>query len=111
MTDTPAVLNVTVNGADRDPQGRSINIIITITWMQPQNLDQFDIDRYVISVTSTSGIQHMATACGECTSTTVTVTEDPGNVELNTNLTVTIAATSFCNETGPTGSDSYIFSK
>ena len=29
--------------------------VIRVSWMRPENFEQFDIDRYDISVTSTSG--------------------------------------------------------
>lgn len=95
--------------AERDPGGESANI--TITWMQPQNFVQFDIDHYDISVTSTSGVQLMTTACGECTNTTITVSEDPNNVQISTTYTVTIAAVNLCGDTGPTATASDTLSK
>ena len=79
--------------------------------MQPQNFDQFDIDHYDISVTSTSAVQNMATACGECTSTVITASENPNNVRMNTAFTATITAVNLCGETGPTATASYTLSK
>ena len=100
FTEMPTVpRNVVVSATG----GESINI----TWMHPQNFGQFDIDHYDINVTSTSGVQNMTTACGECTNTTVTV----NNVQMTTNYTVTIAAVNLCGETGPTGSASYTLGK
>ena len=109
LTDEPAApLNVTVNQVKRVPGG---GFNISTTWMQPQNFDQFDIDFYNIAVTSTSGIQHITTACGECTNTTGTVTENPSNMLPNTTFTVTISARNKCGENGPTATDTYTLSK
>ena len=104
----PADPNVTVN-VERFSGGG--NTIIRVSWMQPQNLDQFDIDQYDISVTSTSGLLNMTTACGECTSTVITVSENPNNVQMNTTFIATIAAVNLCGETGPTGTAPYTLSK
>ena len=79
--------------------------------MQPQNFDQFDIDHYNISMTSTSGIQNITTACGGCTSTEITVSEDLDNVPISTTFNTTIAAVNLCGETGPTATASYTLSK
>ena len=79
--------------------------------MQPQNFDQFDIDRYDIRVTSTLNMQHMTTACGECTSTVIIVSENSNNVRMNTTFTATIAAVNLCGENGPTATASYTLSK
>ena len=96
FTEMPTVpRNVSV----RATTGRE-NVIISITWMHPQNFGQFDIDRYDINVTSTSGVQNLTTARGECTNTTVTVSENPNNGQMTTNYTVTIAAVNLCGETG-----------
>ena len=104
-----APLNVAVNRAEEVSLSGSVNL--RLAWVQPQNLDQFDIDRYDITVTSTSGIQNMTTACGQCTSTVITVSENPINVQMNTTFTVTIATVNLCGEIGPTGTASYILSK
>ena len=72
-------LNVAVN-AKRAPGGGSITI--RVTWVPPQNFDQFDIDHYDITVNLTSGAQHMTTACGQCNSTMITVSESPRNLIL-----------------------------
>ena len=53
----------------------------------------------------------MTTACGECTSTVITVSENQNNVQMNTVFTVTIAAVNLCGETGPTAAASYTLSK
>ena len=107
MPTTP--LNVAVD-AERTSRGGG-NTVIRLHWMRPQNFRQFDIDRYQINITSTSGIQNMTTACGECTSTVITVSENPNNVQMNTTFTVTIAARNRCGETGPTATASYTLSK
>ena len=105
MAERPtAPLNV-VNRAERVSRSGSVNL--RLDWMQPQNFDQFDIDRYDISVTSTSGVQNITTACGECTSTVITVGENPNNVQMNTTFTATIAAVNQCGENGPTATASY----
>ena len=110
MAESPTVpLNVAVNRAERVSRSWSVNL--RLDWMQPQNFDQFDIDRYDISVTSTSGVQNMTTACGECTSTMITVSENPNNMQMNTTFTVAIAAVNQCGETGHTGTASYNLSK
>ena len=101
-------LNVTVDAEGTSHRG---NTTIRLGWMQPQNFHQFDINRYDISVTSTSGIQNMTTACGQCTSTEITVSENPNNVQMNTTFTVTIAAVNLCGETGSTATTSYTLSK
>ena len=109
MAEIPtAPLNAAVNAVRVTGGG---NVTITIIWMQPQNFDQFHIDRYDISVTTTSGVQHMTTACGQCTSTVITVSENPNNVQVNTTFTATIAAVNQCGETGPTATASYNLSK
>ena len=99
MTEKPTdAQNVTVN-AERDTGEQSVTI--RVTWMQPPNFDQFDIDRYDITVTSTSGVQNMTMACGQCTNTTVTMSEN-SNTLISTTFNVTITAVSLCGETGPT---------
>ena len=109
LAEIPTVpLNVAVNPV-RDCEGGMVTI--NITWMRPRNFDQFDVDRYDITVTSTSGIQNMTTACGQCTSTVITVPENPNNVQMNTIFTATIAAVNLCEEPGPTGTASYTLSK
>ena len=110
MTEIPSVpLSAAVNQIERSTRGGSVTI--GLNWMQPQNFDQFDIDHYNINITSMSGVENMTTACGECTSTTVTVSENPNNVQMKTNFTATITARSKCNESGPTTAASYILSK
>ena len=101
-------LNVTVNAERLSHRG---NTTIRLDWLQPQNFDQFDIDRYGITVTSTSGVQNMTTACGECTSTVITVSENPNNVQMNTTFNATVAAVNQCGESGSTGTASYNLSK
>ena len=100
MTEISTVLlNVSVIIAERASEGG--HVTITITWLRPQNFDQFDIDCYDISVNSTLNVQNMATACGECTSTVITVSENPNNMRMNTTFTATVAAVNQCEETGP----------
>ena len=78
IAEIPTVpLNVIVSAERLSRRG---NTTIRLGWMRPQNFPKFDIDRYDITVTSTSGIQNMTTACGECTSTVITVSENPNNV-------------------------------
>ena len=109
MTAVPAApLNVTVNQVERVSDGGSVTI--SISWLQPQNFDQFDIDRYIINVTSTSGVQVIAHAC-RCTSTVVIMSENTNNVQLITTITTTVAAVNLCGETGPTDTASYALSK
>ena len=110
MAEIPTVpLNVAVNQVERVSRGG--NTTIRLGWMQPQNFDQFDIDRYDIIVNSTSSVLNMTTACGECTSTVITVSENTNNVQMSTTFTVTIAAVSLCGEAGPTATASYTLSK
>ena len=84
------------------------NVTIVISWERPQNYEWFDIDRYDINVSSTSGIDNTITACGECTNTIVTVSENPSKVQINTTFTIAITARSRCNKTGLIGTVSYI---
>ena len=112
MTAVPTVpLNIAVNQVERVSGGGGTCTIIRLGWMQPQNFDQFDIDRYDITVTATSEVQSMTTACGQCTSTVISVCENPNNVRMNTTFSATIAAVNLCRETGPTGTASYTLSK
>ena len=109
IAEIPTVpLSVTVNAERLSHRG---NTTIRLGWMQPQNFDQFDIDCNDIRVTSTSGVQNMTTACGECTSTVIIVSENPNNVQMNTTFTATITAVNQCGETGPTATASYTLSK
>ena len=80
MTAVPAApLNVTVNQVERVSGGGSVTI--TASWIQPPNFELFDIDRYDINVSSTSGIQQMAvTVNGGSNSTVFIVAEIPSNV-------------------------------
>ena len=109
MAEIPFTPQNVTQDAKRDPGTN--NVTITITWIPPRNFDQFDIDRYNISVNSTSGMQYMTTACGQCTNTTITVAENPNNVRMNTTFTTTIAAVNLCGETGPTATASDTLSK
>ena len=111
-TDIPTVplLNVVVNKTAR-VFGVGSTIIIRLDLMRPENFEQFDIDHYDITVTSTSSELNLTLACGECTSTVITVSENPSNVQMNTTFTVTIAAVNLCGETGPTATASYTLSK
>ena len=109
IAEVPTVpLNVIVSAERLSCRG---NTTIRLAWMRPRNFDQFDIDRYDINVTSTSGIQHMTTACSNCINAVITVNENPNNVRMNTTFTATIAAVNLCQETGPTGTASYILGK
>ena len=87
------------------------NVTITASWIRPPNYELFDVDRYDINVSSTSGVQQMATACSECTNATVTVAEDPSNVRPSTTFTITISARSRCGEIIPAANASYTLSK
>ena len=110
LTAVPAApLKITVNQVER-VSGRG-SVTVTASWIRPPNLEQFDIDRYDINVSSTSGIQHMVTTCGECTNTTIIVAEDPSNVRLSTTFTITISARNRCGENGPAATVSYTLSK
>ena len=53
----------------------------------------------------------MTTACGECTNTVITVSENPNNVPLVTTFAATVAAVNLCGETGPINATSYTFGK
>ena len=110
ITAVPAVpLNATVNQVERVSGGGSATI--TASWIRPPNFELFDIDCYNINVSSTSGVQHLTTACGVCTNTTVTVAENASNVHPSTTFTITISARSRCNETSPTATATYTLSK
>ena len=100
--ETPNRLNSPIYAAHKSTSvvyGGSVTI--TASWMRPPNFELFDIDRYDINVSSTSGVQQMTTACGKCTNTTVTVAENPRNVRLSTTFTITISARNRCGENGP----------
>ena len=111
MTEVPAApLNVTVNQVERVSGGGSVTI--TASWLRPPNYELFDIDRYDINVSSTSGIQQMAiTVNGSSNSTAITVTENPSNVYPSTTFTITISARNRCGLNGPTATASYTLSK
>ena len=111
MTDIPATpLNVTVNQVERVSGGGSVTI--TASWIRPPNFELFDIDRYDINVSSTSGIQQMAiTVNGGSTSAMFTVAENPSNVRPSTTFTITISARNRCGENGPIATASYTLSK
>ena len=86
--------NLAVNASGRG------NVTITGSWMHPQNFNQFDIDRYDISVTSTSVIQNMTTTCGQCTNVIVNLSESDANSQQEATFNTTISATNQCGETG-----------
>ena len=111
MADEPAApLNVTVNQVERVPGGGSVTI--TASWIRPPNYELFDIDRYNINVSSTSGVQQMAiTVNGGSNSTVITVAENPSNVHPSTTFTITISARNRCGENGPAGTAFYTLSK
>ena len=111
MTDEPAApLNVAVNHVERVSGGGSVTI--TASWIQPPNFELFDIGRYDINVSSTSGIQQMGiTVNGSSNSTVITVAEDPSNVRLSTTFTITISARNRCEENSPSANASYTLSK
>ena len=113
MTDEPAApLNVTVNQVERVSGGGLGSVTITASWIQPLNFELFDIDRYDINVSSTSGIQQMAvTVNGGSTSAMFTVAENPSNVRPSTTFTISISARNRCEENGPTATASYTLSK
>ena len=99
-----------MNQVERVSGGGSVTI--TASWIRPPNFEQFDIDRYDINVSSTSGIQHMAiTVNGSSTSTVITVTENLGDVRLSTTFTITISARNRCGENSPAATASYTLSK
>ena len=109
MTDEPAApLNVAMNQVDRV----SGSVTITASWIRPPNFDVFDIDRYDINVSSTSGIQQMGiTVNGSNNSTVITVAENPRNVRLSTTFTITITVRNRCGENSPSVNASYTLCK
>ena len=111
MTDEPAApLNVTVNQVERVSGGGSVTI--TASWIRPPNFELFDIDRYDINVSSTSGVLQMAiTVNGGNNSTMFTVAENPSNVRPTTTFTISISARNRCEENGPIATASYTLSK
>ena len=111
VTGVPAApLNVAVNQVERVSGGGSVTI--TVSWIQPPNYELFDIDRYDINVSSTSGIQQMTiTVSGGSNSTVFTVTENPSNVRPSTTFTISISARNKCGENGPIVTASYTLSK
>ena len=75
------------------------------------NYELFDIDRYDINVSSTSGIQNMGiTVNGSSNSTVITVAEDPSNVCPSTTFSLTISARNRCGENGPAANALYTLS-
>ena len=113
MTDEPAApLNVAVDQVERVSGGGLGSVTITASWIRPPNYELFDIDRYDINVSSTSGIQQMAvTVNGGSTSAMFTVTENPSNVRPSTTFTISFSARNRCGENGPTATASYTLSK
>lgn len=110
IVEVPTIpLNVAVHQVARATDGQSVTI--RVSWMRPRNFVQFDIDRYHISVSSTSSIRNTTTACGGCTNTTITVNENPSNVAPITNFTITISASSRCGEASRSATASYTLSK
>ena len=111
MTDVPAApLDFTVNHVERVSGGGSVTI--RTNWIQPPNFELFDIDRYDINVSSTSGVQQMAiTVNGGSTNTVITVAENPSNVHPSTTFTITISARNRCGENGPAATASYTLGK
>ena len=110
VTAVPAApLNVTVNHVERVSGGGSVTI--TVSWIRPLNYELFDMDRYDINVSSTSGVQQMTTTCGDCTNTTVTVAENPGNVRPSTIFIITISARNKCGESGLSANASYSYTQ
>ena len=98
-----------MNQVERVSGGGSVTI--TASWIRPPNYELFDIARYDINVSSTSGIQHMAiTVNGSSNSTVITVAEDSSNVRLSTTFTITVSARNRCGENGPTATASYTLS-
>ena len=96
MAEKPdAPLGVTVGVESVSSQGT----ILWVKWMRPQNFDQFDIDRYDITVTWGSCMQ-TEISTGESTMKTIHVNENEENVE----YVATIAARNLCNEMGVVGS-------
>ena len=109
-TPTAPLLNVVVDRAASVFGVRS-SIVIRLDWMQPENFDQFDIDHYDMSVNSTSSELNLTFVCGECTSTVITLSETPSNMQVNTTFNTTITAVNLCGETGPTATASYTLGK
>ena len=111
MTAVPAApLNVTVNQVERISGEGSVTI--TASWIRPPNYELFDIDRYDINVSSTSGIQQITiTVNGGSNSTVFTVGEDPSSVRPSTTFTIAISARNRCGENGPIVTASYTLSK
>ena len=111
MTAVPAApLNATVNQVERVSGGGSVTI--TASWIRPPNYELFDIDRYDINVSSTSGVQQIAiTVNGSSNGTVITVAENPSNVHPSTTFTITISARNRCGENGPTANASYTLSE
>ena len=107
---TAPLLNVVVDRA-AGVFGVGSTIVIRLDWMRPENFDQFDIDHYDISVNSTSGEINLTLVCGECTSTVITLSETPSNMQVNTTFNTTITAVNQCGETGPTATASYTLGK
>lgn len=81
---------------------------ITASWTNPQNIDRFEIARYEISVSSTSGIRSMLMADGQSTRITRSLIENSTNVEQMTTFVATIAAVNDCSETGDIATDTFI---
>ena len=96
MAEKPgAPLGVTVGVESVSSQGT----ILWVKWMRPHNFDQFDIDRYDISLTWRSRMQ-MEISTGESTMKTIRVNENGEGVP----YTATVAARNLCGEIGDPGS-------
>ena len=110
ISEIPTVpLNVVLS-PERISDGGTITIRANLTWTQPQNFGQFDIDRYDITVSEASAVRNMTTACGQCTSAMATVSNIQ-NMPMNTNFIFTIAAVNLCGETGAVNTTSYNLGK
>lgn len=81
---------------------------LTITWQQPENLGNFDLDNYTVNVTSNSGTDISAQVHAGTIMLPVVV---EGTRRATFNVTVT--ATNMCGQTGRAalGSEEYVPSK
>ena len=90
VPDTPQDLSVEFSGL---PESRNV----TITWQPPENSEQFDLDEYIVNITSTSGIDNSTQVPADTRMLQLT---DERTQRSRATFTVKVAATNMCGQTG-----------